>query len=75
MRRCVMYKNVRVEMAKKNLTILDIAKRTGINRDTLSRKLSRRTRLNLDEAFNIQRAVFPDIPIRVLFEEDADNTG
>ncbi|MCM1213278.1 MAG: helix-turn-helix transcriptional regulator [Lachnospiraceae bacterium] len=70
-----MYEKVRIEMAKRNLSIIDIAKCTGMNRDTLSRKLSRRTRLNLDEAFNIQRAVFPDIPIRVLFEEDADNTG
>lgn len=27
--------------------------------------------LNLDEAFSIQKTYFPDIPIRVLFKEDA----
>ena len=39
-RNCVIYENVRVEMARKNLTILDIAQNIGMNRETLSRKLS-----------------------------------
>lgn len=69
---CVIYENVRAEMARKDLTIMDIAKGIGMNRDTLSRKLSGRSCLNLDEAFNIQKTYFPDIPIRVLFKENAE---
>lgn len=68
-RNCVMYENVRVEMARKDLTILDIAKNIGMNRETLSRKLSGRSTLNIDEAFNIQQKCFPDIDVRVLFKE------
>lgn len=30
-RNCVIYENVRVEMARKNLTILDIAQNIGYN--------------------------------------------
>lgn len=72
MKSCVMYENVRAEMARKDLTIMDIAKGIGMNRDTLSRKLSGRSCLNLNEAFSIQKTYFPDIPIRVLFKENAD---
>lgn len=49
----VMYENVRVEMARNNLTILDIAQRVGMNRETLSRKLSGRSPLNLNSLFGI----------------------
>ena len=72
MKSCVMYENVKAEMARKDLTIKDIAKGIGMNRDTLSRKLSGRSCLNLDEAFAIQKAYFPDIPIRVLFKENVN---
>lgn len=72
MRNCVMYENIRAEMGRKGMTIMDIAKNIGMNRDTLSRKLSGRSCLNLDEAFNIQKTCFPDVPIRVLFKEKLD---
>ena len=65
----VMYENVRVEMARNNLTILDIAQRVGMNRETHSRKLSGRSPLNLNEAFDIQRECFPNEDVRVLFKE------
>ena len=68
-RNCVIYENVRVEMARKNLTILDIAQNIGMNRETLSRKLSGRAPLNLNEAFNIQQKCFPDSDKRTLFKE------
>lgn len=68
-RNCVMYENVRVEMARKDLTILDIAKSIGMSRETLSRKLSGRSPLNLNEAFDIQQKCFPNVDIRALFKE------
>ena len=70
-RNCVMYENVRVEMARKNLTILDVAQRVGMNRETLSRKLSGRSPINLNEAFNIQQKCFPNEDVRILFKECA----
>ncbi len=68
-RNCVMYENIRVEMARKNLTILDIAESVGMNRETLSRKLSGKSSLSLKEAISIQTTCFPDMDVQTLFEE------
>ena len=65
----VIYENLRVEMARKNLAIIDIAHKIGMNRETLSRKLSGRSALSLNEAFDIQIKCFPDMDIRILFKE------
>ncbi len=63
----IAYENLRVEMARNNLYIKDIAESCGYNRNTLARKLSRKSPINLDEAFHIQQKVFPDLDIRYLF--------
>lgn len=68
-RNCVIYENMRIEMARKDLTILDVAQNIGMNRETLSRKLSGRSPISLVEAFNIQQKCFPEIDIRILFKE------
>ena len=65
----VKYENVRVEMARKDLTILDMASVIGMNRETLSRKLSGLSPISLSEAFDIQQKCFPDIDIQILFKE------
>lgn len=65
----VIYENVRVEMARKNITILEMANMIGIRRETLSRKLSGRSPILLKEALIIQRNCFPNISIQVLFRE------
>lgn len=60
-------------MGRKNIGVCEIAKAIGYNRDTLARKLSRKSPLNLDDAFKIQTIVFPDLDIRYLFAtEDED---
>ncbi|MCI8780900.1 MAG: hypothetical protein HFH70_09525 [Lachnospiraceae bacterium] len=41
----ILYENIRIEMARKDKTILDIAKTVNMNRDTLSKKLSGRSKL------------------------------
>lgn len=56
-------------MARKDLTILDIAKAIGMNRETLSRKLSGKSPLHIQEAFDIQKKCFPDMDVQTLFEE------
>ncbi len=67
----IMYENLRAEMARKNLGICDVSAAIGMNRDKLSRKLSGKSPLYLDEAFNIQRTLFADINIEHLFDEAA----
>lgn len=69
----VAFKNLRSEMGAKGITILDISRKIRMNRDTLARKLSRKTPLNLDEAFKIANAFFPDCPIEYIFSEAFEN--
>lgn len=64
----IAYKNLRVEMARCNIGIKDIAETCGYNRDTLARKLSKKSPINLDEAFQIQQKIFPELDIRYLFD-------
>lgn len=65
----IIYSNVRAEMARRNITISMMAECLGVNRDTMSNKLSNKTRINLDEAFKIQKKFFPDVGVENLFAE------
>ena len=65
---CISYENLRAEMGRKNITIKDMASLCGYSRDRLARKLSKKTPLNLAEAFQIQQKVFPDKDIYYLFD-------
>lgn len=64
----IAFNNLRAEMGRQNIGIKDLAMRCGYNRDTLARKLAKKSPLNLDEAFTIQNKVFPDKDIRYLFD-------
>ena len=64
---CIAYENLRAEMGRKNIGIINIAEAVGCNRDTLARKLSKRSPIYLDEAFAIQQKVFPDHSVEYLF--------
>lgn len=50
----IAFSNMRAEMSRRNIGICDLAQKIGVNRDTLARKLSKRSPFNLDEAFEIQ---------------------
>lgn len=67
----VAFSNLRAEMSRKNIGVVDMARQLGWNRDTLSRKLSRRAGMNLDEAFLIQQTFFPEMEVKYLFEESS----
>ncbi len=56
-------------MARKQLSIADIANYLGITRDTLGYKLSRKRQINLDEALRIARKFFPERDVYYLFKE------
>lgn len=66
----VIYANLRAEMARREIGILDISKKLGMNRDTLSRKLSGKSPLYLSEAVEIQQRLFRDVDIKELFRRN-----
>lgn len=63
-----MYSNLRVEMYKKNVTVTDIAKALKKRRSTVGDKINGKYRMNVDEAFAIKAAFFPESSIDYLFE-------
>lgn len=65
----IAFENLRAEMARKNLSISEIADYLGITRDTLGYKFSRRRQINLDEALRIARKFFPEKDVYYLFKE------
>lgn len=65
----IAYPNLRAEMSRKGIGIGDMAQALHFNRDTLSRKLSRKSPLSLEDAFHIQQKVFPEQDVRYLFAE------
>ncbi len=65
----VAYENLRAEMGRRQLTIGEMASAIGMNRDTLSRKLSRSVPMNLDEAYRLVSTCFPDCRLEDLFAE------
>ena len=67
----ISYPNLRAEMGRKNINICKMAQMLGMNRDTLSRRLSNHTDIPLDMAMQIREAIFPECGIQYLFEKEA----
>ena len=65
----IAYRNLRAEMARRNVSIGDISRTLGVGRDTVGRKLARKTSLALDEAYQIAKTWFPDCGMDYLFAE------
>jgi hypothetical protein len=63
------FENLRVEMARANIGVKEIAETIGTNRDTASRKLSRKSPIQLAEAFAIRDKYFPELTLSYLFRE------
>lgn len=70
----IMFSNLRAEMARKQITIQELARTIGVGRDAASQKLSGKTPITLAEAFKIEKGHFPDSDVRYLFAELLDNT-
>ena len=49
----IAFANLRAEMGRNDISIQQIAEEIGMNRDTLGRKLSRKSSLRLQDAFKI----------------------
>ena len=65
----IIFGNLRAEMARRQLSIVEIANYLGVTRDTLGYKLSGKRPINLDEALRIARHFFPEYDVYYLFEE------
>lgn len=63
-----MYPNIKAEMARKGMTIVDLSNATGIRYQTLSEKLRGNYSITINEAITIKDALKVKTPIEVLFE-------
>ena len=62
-----MYVNVKAELARKNMSIVDLSNATGIRYQTLADKIRGDTVMTVDDALKIKKALEVDIPIEELF--------
>ena len=62
-----MYLNVKAELARQNLSVVDLSNKTGIRYQTLVEKLNGKYPMTLDEAKNIKTALGVDISMEELF--------
>lgn len=63
-----MYANVKAELARKGLTVVDLSNKTGIRYQTLVDKINGKHPLKLDEARAIKTALAVDLSLENLFE-------
>jgi hypothetical protein len=71
-----MYPTVRAEMARRNISALDLSHKTGIRYQTLTLKLSGMSPVSIREAKAIRDAIDPALTLDALFateEEGAVN--
>lgn len=66
-----MYGNLKEELKRQNLTLVDLSNRTGIKYLTLWHKLKGHYPLTLEEATKIKNALAVDTPLEDLFEVTA----
>lgn len=62
-----MYPNLRAELARRNMTIQELADKAGINRSTMYQKMSGEFDFFYKECLKIKNALQTEIPIEVLF--------
>lgn len=70
-KKCPLYPELKAEMAKKGISILDIANDPRINRtnSTMNQKLNGKSPILLDEAFIIKDLLKSDLSIEELFKK------
>lgn len=63
-----MYANVKAELARRNLSIVDLSEKTGIRYQTLVDKINGKFPLTLEEAKKIKDALDVSLSLEELFE-------
>ena len=64
-----MYQNLRAELARKGLTLTDVANELGVRLATISDKMNGKYPITLNEAKKIKRFLNVDLPLEELFKE------
>lgn len=64
-----MYSNVKAELARKNMTMVNLSNSTGIRYQTLVDKVNGKFPITVEEAKKIKSALAVDIPLDELFEQ------
>jgi lambda repressor-like predicted transcriptional regulator len=64
-----MYGNVKAELARKSLSVVDLSNKTGIRYQTLVDKINGKYPVTLEEAKTIKSALEVEIPLEELFEQ------
>lgn len=65
-----MYKNLKAEMGRRDMTALALSEKTGIRYQTLTAKIAGASPITLGEAKSIRDAVAPEITIDELFDDE-----
>lgn len=66
-----MYSNVKAELARRSLSVIELSNMTGIRYMSLLNKLNGKAPLKLEEAQRIKKALEVDITLEKLFECEA----
>ena len=64
------YPNLRAEMARNNISIVDLMKVTGKSRPGVSNNLNGKGSFSVDESLAIRNELFPGLSIDYLFSMD-----
>jgi DNA-binding phage protein len=65
-----MYPNLKAELARKRMTMQDLAEKTGIRLQTLYTKASGKTDFSFHEAIKVKEALGVDMTLEELFATD-----
>lgn len=62
--------NLRGEMAKRMVSIENIADLLGIHRNSVANKLKGESSFSIDQSVKIQETYFPDLELKYLFKKE-----
>lgn len=62
--------NLRGEMAKRKISIEEVAKFLDIHRNSITNKLNGDCNFSVDESMKLQEKFFPDLDLKYLFKKD-----
>jgi plasmid maintenance system antidote protein VapI len=64
-----MYKNLKAELVRNDITNIEVAKRLSIKPGTASLKINGKAKLSLNEAFSLQNLIYEKSGITIPIEE------
>lgn len=67
-----MYRNLKAEMARSGITMVDIAEYLDVRYATVNDKVNGKYRFYYDEAYAIKKRYFDDMTMEYLFEKKSE---